>query len=305
VILAHLRAHFGPRRLSDIKPPAWTEYETTRRGAGASTNTIGRELAVMKSLLAAAVGKHLEVSPLAHIKRRTDRLPAKRTITAADERQLLKELHDAELHDLYEVGVGTLLREQNLIHLQRRQLHGERLVAQTKTGPHQIDLSGPTSLQTRALAVLRRRLPKDPDGYFFPRWQALFTRNRDSANAFMLKIVRRAAKRAGLPWGLKQHGVVWHTLTRASGATRLIREHGLDVRTVQLLGNWRSLDQMADYLGLDLSVQTSAPGAKVQGTGREPNRGNRVQKRPRLSTVVNITRYRTRRNGRGKARETV
>ena len=38
--------------------------------------------------------------------------------------------------------------------------------------------------------------------------------------------------------------MVWHTLTRASGATRLLRDYKKDVRTVQLLGGWSPLDQM-------------------------------------------------------------
>lgn len=254
VILAHLRDHFGTMRLADIKPPRWTEYQTDRRKAGAAVNTIGRELQVLKSILTAAVGEHLDVSPLAHVKRKTERLPAKRTITAADEKKLLEQITDDEIRDLYLVGVGTLLRQQNLINLQRRQVHGSRLVVTTKTGPHAVDLSGPTTLQRRALTVLKRRLPKTPDGFFFPRWHNLFAANRDSGNAFFLKVVRRACARADIPWGLKSHGVVWHTLTRASGATRMIREYGIDIRTVQLLGHWSSLDQMAEYLGVDLSV---------------------------------------------------
>jgi integrase len=253
VILKHLRGYFNAFKLTEITKGAWTEYATTRRNAGVSVNTIGRELALMKSILVEAVGEHIEVSPLAHVKRKTERLPPKRTLTKADETTLLKELHDPEIHDLYILGIGTLFREQNLIHLRRRDVHGSRLVALTKTGPHHLDLSGPTSLQTRALTMLQARWPKKPDDYFFPTWQARFAKNRDSGNAFFLKVVRRAVIRAGLPWGLKHQGVVWHTMTRASGATRMLREFKIDVRTVQLLGGWRSLDQMAEYLGLDLT----------------------------------------------------
>lgn len=255
VILTRLRAHFGTMRLGEIRPARWAEYATARRDEKASVNTIGRELAVMKALLTSAVGEHLDVSPLAHVKRKTERLPAKWTLAAADEKKLLAELKDPEITDLYLVGVGTLLRQMNLINLQRRELHGKRLVVVTKTGPHQVPLDGPTSLQRRAAVVLTRRAKHaGADGYLFPRWHALFARNRDSGNAFFLKIVRRAVKRAGLRWGLANHGVVWHTMTRASGATRMIREHGVDIRTVQIVGGWRSLDQMAEYLGVDLSA---------------------------------------------------
>jgi site-specific recombinase XerD len=264
VILARLRKHFGAMLLSEIRPARWTEYETARLTEGVSINTVGRELALMKSILAAAVGDHIEVSPLAHVKRKTQKVPPKRTLTKADEQLLLKELHDDEIRDLYLVGIGTLLRQMNLVNLRRKEHHGASLIVTTKTGPHQVPLDGPTVLQRRVAMVLKRRMPTTHDGYFFPRWHALFAANRDSGNSFFLKIVRRAVKRAGIAWGLRNHGVVWHTMTRASGATRLIREHGIDVRTVQLLGNWRSLDQMADYLGLDLT----APGKPQKGAAR-------------------------------------
>lgn len=272
VMLAHLRGHFGGMLLQEIRPARWTEYETARLKAGASVNTVGRELALMKSILLAAVGEHLEVSPLAHVKRKTVRLPPKRTITAAEEAQLLEALSpgkvrggtygDEELRDLYLVGVGTLLRQANLILLRRRAYDRTRLILHTKTGPHQVPLDGPTTLQRRAAMVLKRRLPATHEGFFFPKWAARFSKTPEGANAKFLQAFRRACKRAGIPWGLKQQGLVWHTATRASGATRLLRDYGVDVRTVQLIGGWRSLDQMAEYLGVDLGTMSATPAAK-------------------------------------------
>lgn len=262
VILAKLRDHFGAMRLADIRPARWTEYETSRQNDGAAINTISRELGVMKAVLRSAVGEHLEVSPLAHVRRKKQRLQAKRTLTAEDEKKILAEFEDQEIHDLYLVGVGTLLRQMNLIMLQRKQLHGDRLVVDTKTGPHTISLDGPTTLQRRALTVLKRRMPSTPDGYFFPEWQKRFAEYRDAASSFFLKRVRRAVKAAGVQWGLRDHGVVWHTMTRASGATRLIRDYGIDIRTVQLMGPWSSLDQMAEYLGVHFTPPSSRTATK-------------------------------------------
>ena len=48
----------------------------------------------------------------------------------------------------------------------------------------------------------------------------------------------------------------------------MIREFGLDVRTVQLMGPWRSLDQMAEYLGLDLSAPKNAPASALNQKAR-------------------------------------
>lgn len=267
-ILDVLEQHFGPTSLIDIKPARWTEYESARLKAGVSTNTIGRELATMKAFLNAAVGQHLEVNPLVHVKRKTTKIPPKRTITAAEEKRLIDAMAagtrqggtygDDEMLDLYLLGVGTLLRQMNLVMLQRKQVHGSRLVVETKTGPHAVSLDGPTPLQRRCLAILKRRMPKTHGGYFFPRWQARFAKDPIAGNAKLLQGFRRACRRADIPWGLKNHGVVWHTATRASGATRLLRDYGVDVRTVQLIGGWSSLDQMAQYLGIDASMP--APG---------------------------------------------
>lgn len=275
-ILDHLEAHFGGAALSDIKPARWTEYESARLKLGVSPNTVGRELATMKAVLNAAVGQLIEVNPLVHVKRATKKLPPKRTITAAEEKQLLEALEagtfrggthgDDEMRDLYLLGVGTLLRQMNLVMLQRKHVHGSRIIVDTKTGPHSVSLDGPTPLQRRCLAILKRRMPKTHGGYLFPRWHARFAEYRDAANAKFLQGFRRACKRAGIPWGLRNHGVVWHTATRASGATRMLRDYRVDVRTVQLFGGWSSLDQMAQYLGIDESRFTQ--GAPKQRAKR-------------------------------------
>jgi len=256
VLLGHLRDHFNTFRLSEIRPNRWKEYETARLKEGVNINTVGRELALMKSILTAAVGEHLEVSPLAHLKRKTERLPAKRTLSADDCTRLIQQLHDDELRDMFIVGLGTLLRQETLVNLRRQHHQGTRLVVQTKTGPHQISLEGPTELQTKAAETLKARMPKLANGCFFPTWRARFAKPdpKKHARGYLAKIFQRACKRADIPWGIRSGGVVWHTATRASGATRMIREFGTDVRTVQLLGPWRSLDQMAEYLGLDLTT---------------------------------------------------
>ena len=255
-ILKHLRKFFGSCALEACTPTRWQEYVTSRTGAGVSVNTVGRELAVMKGVLSSAVGEHLEYSPLAGVKRKTVRGEAKRTIAAKEEPAFLAALKriDLELHDLYVVGVGTLLRQENLLHLQRRSHRGDRLVVTTKTGPHSVPLKEPTELQRRAAAVLKKRMPLAPEGYFFPHWHARFAAYVESGHprVLFLKKVRRAARYAGIPWGLKSGGIVWHTATRATGATRMLRDYQVDLKTVQFIGGWTSLDQMSAYLGLDM-----------------------------------------------------
>ena len=255
----HLIDAFGDLPLLDLTPARWMEYRA-RRLTEVSLNTVGNELTIVKLILGSAVGDWLEFSPLAGVKRHKEKLPAKRTITRTEERPFLTALkaEDPELHDLYVVGVGTLLRQENLLSLRKREHRQDRLVLTTKTGPHQVPLSGPTLLQQRAAKVLTRRMPKTEKGYFFPEWHEHFASYDDPAHPRVqfLRIVRRAAAAAEIPWGIRDGGIVWHTATRATGATRMLRDYKVDVRTVQMIGGWTSLDQMAEYLGMDLRVFT-------------------------------------------------
>lgn len=249
--LGRLRAFFGPTLLPDIRPSLVSEYEAVRLKT-VKRSTVNQEIAMLRAMLRKAEGEHFETSPLAKLRLKRQRLAPKRTITAAEEAALLTALRtvDTEIHDMYVVGVGSLLRLDNLATLRRHQLRVDRLVVDAKAGPHTISLTGPCELQTRALETLRARLPKAHDGFFFPSWGAAFDSDDQGVNSRFLSRVRKAFNAVGLPWGLEAGGLVWHSATRATGATRMLREYRIDVRTVQLMGPWTSLDQMAEYLGL-------------------------------------------------------
>jgi hypothetical protein len=252
-ILSALRADFGTLQLADVRPARLKEYEAALIEKGRKRSTITRHLTLAKAIVASAVGDYIEVSPLAGYKHRRAKFAPKRTVEATEEPALLKELLtlDLELHDLYVVGVGTLLRQENLVTLQRAQRRRDGLVVETKTGPHVVRLDGPTILQTRARDILTARQPSAARGHFFPTWAEVFaTYQPAAANARLLRVFKRAVAAAGLPWGLDHDGLVWHTATRATGATRLLRDYQVDIRTVQRMGPWASLDQMAEYLGV-------------------------------------------------------
>lgn len=255
--IEQLIGYFGDLPLSAVTATRWTEYATIRLKAVAK-NTLGNELTVLKGILASAIGESLDVSPLLGVKRRKEKLPAKRTITKQEESPFLAALkqEDTELHDLYVVGVGTLLRQDNLLNLQRKAHRGASLALLTKTGPLQVPLTSPTPLQRRAAKVLHKRMPATTNGYFFPEWQKYFASFDDPGHPRVqfLRIVQRAAEAADIPWGIREGGIVWHTATRATGATRMLRDYKVDIRTVQMIGGWSSLDQMMEYLGVDRTV---------------------------------------------------
>ncbi|MEY2873473.1 MAG: hypothetical protein RLZZ373_844 [Pseudomonadota bacterium] len=258
-----LRRFFGPTLLQDIRPALVTEYEAGRVAKGRKRSTIASEINLLRSIINRAVGEHLTASPLVGLRVKRAKSRPKRTVTADEEPALLAALEavEPELRDLYLVGVGTLLRAENLITLRRHQLRGTTLVVDAKAGPHSVDLTGPTELQTRALGILQARTPTTHDGLFFPVWGAQFTEPDGDPHSRFLNQVRPAFAAAGLPWGLDRGGLVWHSSTRATGATRMLRDHHIDARTIQLMGPWSSLDQMMGYLGLPpVTHSRDAPG---------------------------------------------
>jgi integrase len=246
-ILPHLRAHFGRLDLTAITLDAVAEYETARLGAKKKPGTVNREVALLKQMLNAAVPKYLQVSPLkGRAMLRTVPI-RKRVLTATEEARLLDELTPAD-RALYIVAVDTLARLSNVMNLSRAEDKGSHLeLVDSKTGPYSVPLS------KRARAALDA-LPKDGPYYFPQRRVAKTERDRRGA---IRQLLQRACKRAGVPYGRAHGGITFHTGTRATGATRLLRA-GVDPKTVQAIGNWASFDQMGDYLQTDMDRKRAA-----------------------------------------------
>lgn len=260
-VIRTLDKAFGHLALDQITKTLWQEFEAQRRTVDkVKHGTIARNLAVMRRILASAIPEYLADQPLAEVERPTKaqlKVKAKRTLGADEELAIATALGriDPEIRDMYLVGLGTLLRRSNIVHLRRSELLVDRLAVETKTGPHEVPIFGPTPLQERAYRVLVARMPADADGFFFPKWHAIFKEEEsgqnEGASTMFLRRVKIAVASIGLRWGLRNGGVVWHTMTRASGATRMHRDFGKDLRTVQQIGGWASLDQMMAYLGID------------------------------------------------------
>lgn len=249
--LAQLRARLGRRDLVGLTRAGVQEYATARLEEDeVSPSTVNREIDLLKSILREAVhAGHLKVSPLVGMKRLRVIPIRKRVLTQAEEDRLLEQLAPAD-RALYVVAVDTLMRLSNVLNLRRIEDKGTHLqLTDSKTGPYVVPLSA------RARKALNA-LPKRGEYFFTHRRQAKADRDRRGAIRRMLE---RACARCKpkIPYGRAVAGVTFHTATRATGATRMLRA-GVDAKTVQAVGNWKSLEQMGTYIQTDLKTMRAA-----------------------------------------------
>ena len=240
--LERLTAHFKNRDLSLIDRAAAEEYETVRLAAKVKPSTVNREVAVLKRMLVAAVPKYLKASPLVGWRLLRTTKIRKRVLTSEEEARLLAQLPAAD-QALFILAVDTLIRLSNAINLTRAEDKGTHLeLVDSKTGPYDVPLS------SRARAALDA-LPQK-GAYYFPHRRTA-KKIRDTRGAIR-RLLTRACKRCDppIPYGRALAGITWHTATRASGATRMLRQ-GVDPKTVQEIGHWATLEQMGDYLVTD------------------------------------------------------
>jgi site-specific recombinase XerC len=248
-ILAVLRARLGAILLHDISEQTVSEFETTRLADGLRPGAVNREVALLKAMLTKAVPEHLSVSPLIGRKLLRAIKPTKRIIKTADEEaRLLAELTDPRDQALYIVAVDSLIRLSNVLDLRRDEDKGTHLaLTDSKTGPYTVPLSKRARLALDSLP--------DVGPYFFAhRRTAKTARDR---RGIIRRLLERACRRAGIPYGRADAGVTFHTATRATGATRMLRA-GFDLRIVQAAGNWSDIRALQEYLHSDDVIVTRA-----------------------------------------------
>lgn len=240
-MLERLLAFFGSRWLSDITRDLVTEYLTKRvNGDKKKASTANREVDLLKQMLGAAVPTYLVSSPIAGMERLHVPKIRKKVLSPEEEAAILAQLQPRD-QVLFIASIDTLVRLGDVLDLKRADDHGTYLeVIDSKTGPYTV----PVSKRLRAgLDSL------DEQGEYYFWWRRLAEKDRDRRGAVRM-MLQRACKRADVLYGRKVGGVTWHTGTRASGATRMLRR-GVDAKTVQTIGNWASLEQMSDYLQTD------------------------------------------------------
>lgn len=132
-ILKVLRGAFGQELLTAIDRARVLEWRSQRL-ATVSANTVNREQDLLKHLLASAVPRYLEASPIAGMKRvRVERYEPQ-PLTRANEAKLLAVLAPDD-KAIVLMALDTLMRLGDIINLQRAQDHGRYLTVLTpKTG---------------------------------------------------------------------------------------------------------------------------------------------------------------------------
>lgn len=247
--MAHLTAFFGDEDLTAIDRPRVQEY-ITRRLLKAQAPTVNREVDLLKGMLREAVPRYLKASPLVGMKKLRTVKPQGRIVEPDEEARLLAAFRRPADRVFYLIAVDTLIRLSNVLNLRWAEVKGGYLdLSDSKTGAYRVPLSDRAA---KALASLSRS-----SVYVFPHRRGA-KKARDNRGT-LRRLLQRACKRAKIPYGRGQ-GVTFHTATRATGATRMLRA-GKDPRTVQAVGNWKDFRSMQRYLHPDTDHMREAVNA--------------------------------------------
>lgn len=242
-MIAHLVGYFGGWALDRLDQAAVREYMTARLKA-VTPGTVNREVDVLKSMLGAAVPKHLAKHPLRGMKRLRARVPEPPVLSHEDEARLLAVLAPAD-QALIIAALDTLVRLSDLVGLRWAQDHGTHLeIHDPKARPYKVPVS--TRLRT-ALDALPKGSP-----YVFAHHQR--ADGGPPSAATVTRMFRFACYQIELPYG-RGHGLTWHAL-RHTGATRAIAA-GATLRDLMALGGWADLKSVQRYTrptGVDLAL---------------------------------------------------
>ena len=242
-ILTHLEGFFGAMLLRSITPAHVDEYETARLAKGILPSTINREVDLLKSMLrVAAENRDAPTSQLAGRKRLHAPKRAKARLTPDQEAALLKAIDSPNDRALLIMGLDTLARRGDLLDFQKAHDHGTTAdIIDPKNGRF---LSVPISPRLRA--ALDACVP-DPKGSDYVFWNRRLAKKPRDWGGSVQSMLKRACKRAGVPYGRKLQAITFHAATRRTGASRMLAR-GASIKTVQEIGGWRDLRSVDPYL---------------------------------------------------------
>lgn len=197
--------------------------------------TVNREVAVLKQVLAAAVPKYLERSPLAGFADLEVTKPLRRTMSPAEETAVLEQLGPVD-RAIVLVGLDALVRLTDILDLRRADDHGAYLEVRDPKNlvPNRVPISTRLRLALDAVPVD----PRQADWYFPTRRRPVTDANRRRGVA---RALQQACDRADVPYGRAAQGLTFHWSTRRTGATRMIRALGDGgVAITQKVGGWKT-----------------------------------------------------------------
>lgn len=250
-MLRRLHQHFG--HVADIATIdqadviEWMNTRSKQVGKG----TVNRELDVLKSLLKAAVPRHLDASPIAGLRRFRVEEMEPRVLTPDEEQRLLAVACDADKAWLV-MGIDTLMRLSNIVFLKWAQVKlNQRVIVplNAKVSHDAVPISSRLAAALRALG--------EPDSQFV--FHAFHVRGKGPTAAKNIAIRRfdLLCQQAVIPHGRAADGVTFHCL-RHTGATRAL-QRGASVRTVMKLGGWKDERSVMRYVhASDADVRAAA-----------------------------------------------
>jgi len=228
-MLKPLLKFLGADLLSAIDADRVRAYMASRQ---VQPRTVNREVDLLKGMLRDAVGKYLEASPIAGLKRLKAPPIKRRLLQPAEERALLEAGEDAQDRALIILGIDTMIRLGDLLDLERSEHDGHWLyVKHAKSGE-----AYETALSARAVAVLKE-IERTDERYYFAKFRRALA-PRDWLGSVRSRF-EYLCKKAGLRYGRAQGGLTFHWATRRTGATRYLLEKGAPISAVQKQGNWK------------------------------------------------------------------
>ena len=228
-MLKPLRQFFGGDLLSAVDADRVRAYMAARK---VQPRTVNREVDLLKGMLRDAVGKYLEASPIAGLKRLKPAPIKRRLLLPPEERQLLEACEDAQDKAIIILGIDTMIRLGDLLDLERSEHDGAWLyVKHAKSGD-----AYETALSPRALAVLKE-IERTDERYYFAKFRR--ARNPRDWVGSVRQRFEYLCKKAGLRYGRQHGGLTFHWATRRTGATRYLLEKGAPISAVQKQGNWK------------------------------------------------------------------
>jgi integrase len=244
--IRNLKEFFRGRDLHDIDRALVVQWRTERRRV-VTAPTVNRESDVLKHMLAQAVPKYLDSSPIAGLPRLRVRKALVRIFSESEERALFAAAKNLEEQAIMLIARDTLMRLSDVKTLQWAHYRGDFIaVVDPKTDPYPVPVTERLADVLEALRAEQRASSatgKEPK-FIFPRRQ----RGPGSLSSNTIhRIFVEMCKRAGILQGRKRGGVTFHSL-RHTGTTRAL-ERGVPMRGVQGAGGWSSLRQLEERYG--------------------------------------------------------